>query len=205
LLINVPKLNSTPSESLPLAPELCLSSAVSVKTNYLNGDFKAATGKNSSTVKIIVFALLNPGFRAVCFYRFQQFLFNHNWTLLAHFIFQINHSINGCELLPGCEIGHRLVIRHPTGIVLGQGAQIGSDCFLQHGVTLGVAHIGSNPTNEYPVIGNGVEIGSYAVIVGRVNVGESATIGALSVVTKDVPPFSVVVGAPAQVIRFKKI
>lgn len=96
------------------------------------------------------------------------------------------------------------MIRHPTGIVIGQGVQIGSDCFLQHGVTLGVAHIGASPTNEYPIIGNGVEIGSYAVIIGGVSVGSSATIGALSVVTKDVPPYSIVVGAPAQVIKFKK-
>ena len=183
---------------------MCLSSPVSAKTNYLADDFNAATGKKASLIKIIVFALLNPGFRAVCLYRFQQIFFNRKWTRLAFFIFQVNHVINGCELLPGCEIGNRFVIRHPTCIVIGQGAQIGSDCFLQHGVTLGVAHIGSNPTSEYPVVGNSVEIGSYAVILGGVNIGIGATIGALSVVTKDVPPYSVVVGAPAQVIKFKK-
>ena len=112
--------------------------------------------------------------------------------------------MHGCEILPGCEIGSRFVIRHPNSIVIGQGARIGSGCFFQHGVTLGVVHIGSTPTSEYPLIGNNVEIGSYAVIVGGVQVGAGATIGAHSLVNKDVPSNTIVVGAPARVIKIKE-
>ena len=176
---------------------------MSEKNNYLSEDFNAATGKKSSTINIIKFAILNPGFRAVCIYRLQHYFYSRKRILAAQLLFQLNHSMNGCEFLPGCEIGSRLVIRHPTGIVIGQGAQIGSGCFLQHGVTLGVAHIGSSPTSEYPRIDNDVEIGAYAVIIGGVHVGRSTTIGAHSFVNKDVPPYTVAVGIPAQVIRIK--
>ena len=181
----------------------CLISAVSGKNNYLSGDFNAATGQNSSIVKIVKFALLNPGFRAVCVYRIQHFFYRRNRIFSAQLFFLLNHSMHGCEFLPGCEIGSRLVIRHPNGIVVGQGSQIGSGCFLQHGVTLGVAQIGLSPTNEYPRIGNYVEIGSYAVILGDVQVGDGATIGAHSLVNKNVPPNALAVGIPAKVVKIK--
>jgi serine acetyltransferase len=173
------------------------------KNSYLMGDFTAATGKKSSIVKIAKFSLINPGFRAVCIYRAQDFFYRRNRMLAAQFFFQINFLVNGCELLPGCVIGSRLVIRHPNCIVIGQGTQIGSGCFLQHGVTFGVVQIGSNPTGEYPKVDNDVEIGSYAVIVGGVKVGAGATIGAHSLVNKDVPPNTVVAGAPARVVKIK--
>ena len=167
------------------------------------GDFNAATGKKSSIIRIVKFSLVNPGFRAVCIYRIQDFFYRRNRTLATQFFFQLNFLMNGCEILPGCVIGSRLVIRHPNCIVIGQGAQIGSGCFLQHGVTLGVVHIGLNPTGEYPKIDNDVEIGSYAVIVGGVHVGASATIGAHSLVNKNVPSNTVVAGAPARVVKIK--
>lgn len=155
-------------------------------------------------MKILKFAILNPGFRAVCLYRVQQYFISRQKTRTAYLISQINHSLNGCEFVIGCEIGPRLVIRHPAGIVIGQGAKIGSGIFLQHGVTLGVAQIGSNPTNLYPSVDDDVEIGSYAVILGGVRVGAGATIGALSLVNKDVPAHTVVAGIPAKVIKIKK-
>lgn len=167
------------------------------------GDYNAATGKRPSIAKIMKFSLVNPGFRAVCIYRVQDFFYRRNRTLIAQFFFQLNFLMNGCEILPGCVIGRRLVIRHPNCIVIGQGTQIGSGCFLQHGVTLGVVHIGLNPTSEYPNIGNDVEIGSYAVIVGGVHVGAGSTIGAHSLVNKNVPPNTVVAGAPARVVKNK--
>jgi serine O-acetyltransferase len=184
--------------------QTCFSSAVNEKNNLLKADFKAATGINSSSINLFKFALLNPGFRAVCLYRIQQYLNLHHRTRTAQVISQINHALNGCEFILGCEIGPSLVIRHPAGIVIGQGAKIGSGVFLQHGVTLGVAHIGSDPTNGYPIIEDNVEIGSYAVIVGGVRVGAGATIGALSLVNKDVDADTVVAGIPAKFIRKKK-
>jgi serine O-acetyltransferase len=156
-------------------------------------------------VKIFKFALLNPGFRAVCLYRIQQHFSSRQKIRLAHLISLINHTLHGCELIVGCEIGPGVVIRHPAGIVIGQGAKVGSGVFLQHGVTLGVAHIGSNPTNLYPLIEDGVEIGSYAVVLGGVRVGTGSTIGALSLVNKDVPSHTVVAGVPAKIIKNKKL
>ena len=97
----------------------------------------------------------------------------------------------------------RVTFTHPIGIVINRQVRIGTGCTIRQNVTIGRGSYKKETDREYPVIGNNVEIGAHAIIIGGITVGDNVTIGAGAVVVKDVPSNTVVVGNPARVLRYK--
>lgn len=142
--------------------------------------------------------LCYPGVHAIFFHRISHFFYNINLKTLARFISQIARFITGIEIHPGAVIGKRLFIDHGMGIVIGETTIIGDDVTIYQGVTLGGTgkHIGK----RHPTIGDRVVISSGAKVLGPFKVGNDSKIGAGSVVLKEVPESSTVVGIPGRIV-----
>ena len=148
--------------------------------------------------KLEVF-LLYPGVHATINHRIAHFFYEHHWFFLARLVSQWSRFWTGIEIYPGAKIGRRLVIDHGMGIVIGETAEIGDDCLIYHGVTLGGT--GKDRGKRHPTLGNNVLVGNGARILGPFTVGDNARIAAGSVVLSEVPPDSTAVGVPAQIVR----
>lgn len=153
--------------------------------------------KNDPAAKSLVeILLLYPGIKALGLHRLAHFIHCAGVPFLPRFISEISRFITGIEIHPGAKIGHRLVIDHGMGIVIGETAEVGDDCLFFHGVTLG----GVGGTGKrHPTVGNRVMLGAGAKLLGAVVVGDDAKIGANAVVTKNVPPGATAIGIPAVV------
>jgi len=145
-----------------------------------------------------------PGFQALLFHRAANWLWRHHRYFLGRFVSHIGRVATGIEIHPGAMIGRCLFIDHGMGVVIGETAEIGDNCTLYDGVTLG----GTRPTKDqtgrkrHPTIGNNVIVGAGAKVLGPLKVGDGARIGAAAVVLKEVPPGATMVGNPArQVVR----
>ena len=143
--------------------------------------------------------LLYPGIKAVRSHRLAHWCYRHDLKFLARFISQRSRRRTGIEIHPGAVIGRRLVIDHGMGIVIGETAEIGDDCLIYHGVTLGGT--GKDVGKRHPTIGNNVLIGTGAKVLGPIKVGDNSRIAANSVVLKEIPEDSTAVGIPARVVR----
>ena len=143
--------------------------------------------------------LLYPGVKAVCYHRGAHWCYEHKLMFLARMISQMGRHRTGIEIHPGAKIGKRLVIDHGMGIVIGETAEIGDDCLIYHGVTLGGT--GKDSGKRHPTIGNNVLIGTGAKVLGPFKVGDNSRIAANSVVLSEIPPDSTAVGIPARVVR----
>ena len=148
--------------------------------------------------KLEVF-LLYPGVHATIYHRLAHHLWTKNLRFFARAVSQWSRFWTGVEIHPGATIGRRLVIDHGSGIVIGETAEIGDDCLLYHGVTLGGT--GKDQGKRHPTLGNNVLVGNGARILGPFKVGDNARIAAGSVVLSEVPPDSTAVGVPAQIVR----
>lgn len=142
--------------------------------------------------------LLYPGIKAILSHRKAHWCYNHNHKFLARFISQRSRKKTGIEIHPGAKIGRRLVIDHGMGIVIGETAEVGDDCLIYHGVTLGGT--GKDTGKRHPTIGNNVLIGTGAKILGPFKVGDNSRIASNSVVLKEVPSDSTAVGIPARIV-----
>lgn len=143
--------------------------------------------------------LLYNGLHATIHYRIAHWLHLHHMRFLARWISQLSKFFTGIEIHPGATIGRRLVIDHGTGIVIGETAQIGDDCLLYQGVTLGGT--GKDVGKRHPTLGNNVMVGSGAKVLGPFKVGDNARIAANAVVLREVPANATVVGVPGHVVR----
>ena len=143
--------------------------------------------------------LLYPGIKAVHSHHLAHWCYRHNLKFLARAISQRSRRRTGIEIHPGATIGRRLVIDHGMGIVIGETAEIGDDCLMYHGVTLGGT--GKDVGKRHPTIGNNVLIGTGAKVLGPIRVGDNSRIAANSVVLKEIPEDSTAVGIPARVVR----
>lgn len=143
--------------------------------------------------------LLYPGVKAVCYHRGAHWCYEHKLMFLARMISQMGRHRTGIEIHPGAKIGKRLVIDHGMGIVIGETAEIGDDCLIYHGVTLGGT--GKESGKRHPTIGNNVLIGTGAKVLGPFKVGDNSRIAANSVVLSEIPPDSTAVGIPARVVK----
>ena len=143
--------------------------------------------------------LLYNGLHATIHYRIAHWLHLHHMRFLARWISQLSKFFTGIEIHPGATIGRRLVIDHGTGIVIGETAQIGDDCLLYQGVTLGGT--GKDVGKRHPTLGNNVMVGSGAKVLGPFKVGDNARIAANAVVLWEVPANATVVGVPGHVVR----
>ena len=142
--------------------------------------------------------LLYSGLHALWNYRVHHWLWMHGWRFVARFISQLTRLITGIEIHPGAQIGRRLFIDHGMGVVIGETTIIGDDVTLYQGVTLGGT--GKETGKRHPTIGNKVVIGSGARVLGNITIGENSRIGAGSVVLRDVPDNSTVVGVPGHIV-----
>ena len=143
--------------------------------------------------------LLYPGVHAIINHRIAHWLYLHHRFFLARCVSQWSRFWTGIEIHPGATIGHRLVIDHGMGIVIGETAEVGDDCLLYQGVTLGGT--GKDKGKRHPTLGNNVLVGSGAKVLGPFKVGDNCRIAAGAVVLREVPPNSTAVGVPAQVVR----
>lgn len=137
-----------------------------------------------------------PGFHALIFFRFSNWLWRKNLRFLARWISQIARFFTGIEIHPAATIGERLFIDHGMGVVIGETAKIGNDVTIYHGVTLG--GVSATAGIRHPQIGDNVIIGSGAALLGAIQVGNGARIGSNAVVVKDVPENATMVGVPAR-------
>jgi len=143
--------------------------------------------------------LLYPGVKATQSHKRAHWCYEHKLKLLARAISQASRFRTGIEIHPGAKIGKRLVIDHGMGIVIGETAEIGDDCLIYHGVTLGGT--GKDSGKRHPTIGNNVLIGTGAKVLGPFTVGDNSRIAANSVVLSEIPSDSTAVGVPARVVR----
>jgi serine O-acetyltransferase len=145
--------------------------------------------------------LCYPGVHAVMWHSLSHWLWTHGFLLAGRFSSHIARWLTGIEIHPGAKLGRRLVIDHGMGVVIGETAEIGDDCYLYHQVTLGVARTDSG--KRHPTIGNNVIIGAGAKVLGPITVGDNARVGSNSVVLESVPPDTTVVGMPARAVDRK--
>ncbi|MAZ03727.1 MAG: serine O-acetyltransferase [Sneathiella sp.] len=154
-------------------------------------------------------ALLYQGFHAVVLHRLAHWLWERNWRLLARLLSQFSRFLTGIEIHPGAKIGRKFFIDHGMGVVVGETADIGDNVTLYHDVTLGgvapsIDSDAQRGVKRHPTLQDGVIIASGAQIIGPITVGKCARVGANSVVLKDVPDHTTVVGVPARAVSASK-
>jgi serine O-acetyltransferase len=142
--------------------------------------------------------LCYSGLHALWFYRVNHWLWNHNFLLLGRWLSQVARLFTGIEIHPGARIGRRLFIDHGMGVVIGETAIVGDDVTLYQGVTLGGT--GKEHGKRHPTILDSVVIGGGAKVLGNITIGRNCRIGAGSVVLRNVPDDSTVVGVPGHII-----
>lgn len=143
--------------------------------------------------------LLYPGVHATLYHQAAHFCYCHKMKFLARTISQWSRFWTGIEIHPGAKIGRRLVIDHGMGIVIGETAEVGDDCLIYHGVTLGGT--GKDQGKRHPTIGNNVLLSTGSKVLGPFKVGDGARIAANAVVLKEIPENATAVGVPARVVR----
>jgi serine O-acetyltransferase len=144
-----------------------------------------------------------PGLHAVIFYRMSHRLWNSGLKWPARWLSSFGRWLTGIEIHPGARIGRRFFIDHGMGVVVGETAEIGDDCTLYHGVTLGGTTWRKG--KRHPTLGNDVVVGAGAKVLGPIVVGNGARIGSNAVVVKDVPEGATVVGIPGRVVQRKVV
>src|ERR1700720_3770844 len=141
--------------------------------------------------------LCYPGFHALLYYRLAHSLWEHRWRLAGRFVSHLGRLLTGIEIHPGACIGRRFFIDHGMGVVIGETAEIGDDCTLYQGVTLGGTSL-ERGHKRHPTLGNGVIVSVHAQVLGPFRVGDGARIGAQAVVLSEVPEGATMVGIPAK-------
>ena len=166
---------------------------------HLIEDIRAYRRNDPAARSAVEVLLLYNGLHATLYYRAAHWLYRRHCKFLARWLSQHAKWTTGVEIHPAATIGRRLVIDHGTGIVIGATTEIGDDCLLYQGVTLGGTGIAGG--KRHPTLGNNVMVGSGAKILGPITVGDNARVAANAVVLRDVPENSTVVGVPGRIVR----
>ncbi|MBU6454915.1 MAG: serine O-acetyltransferase [Cyanobacteria bacterium REEB67] len=172
---------------------------------YLRESLKNILEKDPAARSSLEVVLCYPGFHALFFHKFAHALWLKKIRTPARFISHLGRVFTGIEIHPGATIGRRVFIDHGMGVVIGETAVIGDDCVIYQAVTLGAGAAArqgaiSRDTKRHPTLGQGVIVGSGAEIQGPITVGDNVRVASGSIVLKDVPANSVVVGVPGRVI-----
>ena len=162
-------------------------------------DAKNIRDKDPAARNVAEVIILYPGFHVLVTHKIAHFLYNHRCFFLARFVSQLARHLTGIEIHPGAKIGRKLFIDHGMGIVFGETTEIGDNCTIYHGVTLGGT--GKDHGKRHPTLGNNVMVGSGAKVLGPFTVGDNARIAAGAVVLSAVPEDCTAVGVPAHVVR----
>lgn len=166
-------------------------------------DLATICEKDPAARSTLEVALCYPGFHAVCLHRFAHRLHEKGLFVIARLVSELSRFLTGIEIHPAAKIGRRVFIDHGSGLVIGETAEIGDDCTIYHGVTLGGTSLGKGQ-KRHPTLGNNVVVGAGAQILGSFTVGDNAIVGANAVVLQAVAANTTVVGIPAKPIREKK-
>ncbi len=182
------------------------------KTNKITDSFKRCFNEIKDDIKVIKerdpaakntaeVLLTYSGLHAMLAYRVSHRLYKNKHFLSARVISQGARLLTGIEIHPGATIGKGLFIDHGSGVVIGETAEIGDNCTLYQGVTLGGT--GKDSGKRHPTLGNNVMVGAGAKVLGPFKIGDNSKIAANAVVLKEVPEDSTAVGIPAKVVRRK--
>ena len=166
--------------------------------NRLREDINCVFDRDPAARNAFEILTTYPGVHAVLLHRFSHILWRKGFRWLARFLSAINRLMTGIEIHPGATIGRRFFIDHGMGVVIGETAEIGDDCTLYHGVTLGGTSWKKG--KRHPTLGNDVVVGAGAKVLGPITLGNSARIGSNAVVVKDVAPNATVVGVPGRAV-----
>lgn len=161
-------------------------------------DIDAVLDRDPAAKNRFEVVLLYSGLHALWIYRIHHWLWVHHRRFLARLLSQTARLITGIEIHPGAQIGRRFFIDHGMGVVIGETTIIGDDVTLYQGVTLGGT--GKETGKRHPTIANNVVIGTGARVLGNIVIGENSRVGAGSVVLRDVPDNSTVVGVPGHIV-----
>ena len=162
-------------------------------------DARNIQSKDPAARSVLEVMLLYPGFHILVFHRIAHWLFLHKCFFLARWVSQTGRWCTGIEIHPGATIGDCLFIDHGMGIVFGETCEIGDNCTIYHGVTLGGT--GKDTGKRHPTLGNNVLIGAGTKVLGPVYIGDNVRGGAGSVVLRNLPANATAVGVPAEVVR----
>ena len=167
--------------------------------NTIKSDIEIIKERDPAARGILEIFLCYPGFQAIFLHRFTHKLWNLKLPLIPRVLSQINRTITGIEIHPGAKIGRKVFIDHGMGVVIGETAEIGDNCLLYQGVTLGGT--GKNHGKRHPTLKENVVVGAGAKVLGSITVGANTRIGAGSVVVRSVQGNSTVVGIPGRVVH----
>jgi serine O-acetyltransferase len=164
--------------------------------NTLRHDMRAVFDRDPAARSVLEVLLAYPGLQAIWLHRLAHWLWLRGFKLLGRLVSQTNRFLTGIEIHPGARIGPGFFIDHGMGVVIGETAEVGANVTMYHGVTLG--GVSWQKGKRHPTIGDSVVLGAGAKVLGPITVGDHSRIGANSVVVKDTPPESVVVGVPGR-------
>ena len=165
----------------------------------LIADAKSIAKRDPAAKGVWQVILLYPGFHILIYHRIAHWFYRYHLFFLARWVSQIGRFNTGIEIHPGAQLGQGLFIDHGMGVVIGETAEIGDNCTIFHGVTLGGT--GKHKGKRHPTLGDNVLVGAGAKILGPFRVGNNAMIGANSVVLHSVPDDGTVVGVPGKLVR----
>lgn len=165
----------------------------------LKEDIQTVFAKDPAARSVLEVIFCYPGLHALWFHRLAHFLWWHKLWFLGRFVSHISRFLTGIEIHPGAKIGRRFFIDHGAGVVIGETAEVGDDVLIYQGVVLGGTSL--EKTKRHPTIGSNVVIGTGAVALGAITIGDGARIGSGSVVVHSVPLGATVVGIPGRVVE----
>lgn len=168
--------------------------------NHLREDIRCILERDPAARSRLEIITCYPGLHAIVIHRLSHKLWTMKWYGLARFISQLARLFTGIEIHPGATIGRRVFIDHGYGVVIGETAQVGDDCTIYQGVTLGGTRLYKGE-KRHPTLGQGVVVGAGAKILGGFTVGDHARIGSNAVVVKPVPQGATAVGNPARIVN----
>lgn len=168
-------------------------------SDEIKTDVAAVRDRDPAARNDVEVMLLYSGVHAILAYRVAHKLYLGKKYFSARAVSQLAKFITGIEIHPGAKIGKGLVIDHGTGVVIGETAEIGDNCTLYQGVTLGGT--GKDTGKRHPTLGNNVMIGAGAKVLGPFRIGDNAKIAAGAVVLEEIPANATAVGIPARVVR----
>jgi len=163
-------------------------------------DIEAAQERDPAATNALEVMLAYPGFHARQLHRLAHFLYERRQRVPARVVSHLSRALTGIEIHPGAEIGDGFFIDHGMGVVIGETAQIGDNCHLYQGVTLGGTS--TKRAKRHPTLGDNVVVGAGAKLIGAIDVGNNVRIGAGSVVVSNVPDNATVVGVPGHVVAY---
>jgi serine O-acetyltransferase len=164
----------------------------------LRRDVRAAMDRDPAARSVLMVIICYPGVHALWGHRVSHWLWRHRARLTARALAEITRALTGVDIHPAAALSPGVFIDHATGVVIGETAEVGTDVTIYQGVTLGGTSLDKG--KRHPTVGDRVIIGAGAKILGPITIGHDSTVGANAVVVKPVPPGSVVVGVPGQVI-----